>query len=75
MAVEDAGPGVPVELRERLFEPFHRESTNYGGNGLGLSIVRRILEGLGGRIALLDADPGPGLRVVVSLPADSPRAP
>lgn len=54
LAVEDAGPGVPEALRERIFEPF--ETTRTGGSGLGLSIVREVAHGHGGTVRLR---PGP----------------
>lgn len=72
LIVEDEGPGIPPEERERVFEPFYRledsRSRESGGTGLGLTIVRRIVERHGGRIALGDSPRG-GLLVRVSLPA------
>lgn len=71
LVVEDDGPGVPPDEREALFEPFHRlegsRSRATGGAGLGLAIVRMLLEAHGGRIVLGDA-PGGGLSVRISLP-------
>jgi signal transduction histidine kinase len=40
--VEDDGPGIPAELRERLFDPFF--TTRPGGSGLGLAVVQRAVE-------------------------------
>src|SRR6185312_12763827 len=69
LAVEDDGPGVPEELRERIFERFVRGDGERGGSsGLGLSIVRAVAESHGGRVDLEDADPG--ARFVVHLPAE-----
>jgi C4-dicarboxylate-specific signal transduction histidine kinase len=48
IAVADTGPGIPPEVRERLFEPF--VSTRPGGIGLGLSICRSLVKAHGGRI-------------------------
>ena len=70
LAVQDAGPGVPEELRERVFDRFVRgeESRNRatGGFGIGLSLCRRIAEGRGGRIWV--ADSPEGARFEVDLP-------
>lgn len=70
LAVEDRGPGVPPELREQIFEPFYRlpgASEKEGGVGLGLSLVRTIVERHGGSVHCEDR-PGGGARFVVSLP-------
>jgi signal transduction histidine kinase len=55
-AVRDRGPGVPAAERARIFEPFH--TTNVRGTGLGLAVVRRIVELHGGRIEVSDAPSG-----------------
>jgi two-component system OmpR family sensor kinase len=66
--IEDTGPGIPLEERERVFDPFHRIiGTDEFGSGLGLSIVKAIVERLGGDIAL-GSSPAGGLAVVVTLP-------
>ena len=70
LAVHDAGPGVPEELRERIFDRFVRgeESRNRatGGFGIGLSLCRRIAEGRGGTIDLVPSERG--ARFEVDLP-------
>lgn len=69
--VDDHGPGVPAALRERIFEPFYRlpgASEREGGVGLGLALVRTIVERHGGEVRCEDR-PGGGARFVVSLPA------
>ena len=61
LEVEDTGPGIPKEERERVFDRFFRgEDAPSGGAGLGLAIVRRIAQRHGARVELLDA-PGGGL--------------
>jgi len=70
LAVEDKGPGVPPELRERIFEPFYRlpgASEREGGVGLGLSLVRTIAERHGGGVRC-EERPGGGARFVLRLP-------
>lgn len=71
--VEDNGPGVPVELRQKVLEPFFkadaaRTANERGGFGLGLSIVNDIVRSHGGTMRLLDANPS-GLIVSIELPA------
>ncbi|HVX39358.1 MAG TPA: ATP-binding protein [Gemmatimonadaceae bacterium] len=65
ISVVDAGPGVPAEDRERIFERFVRleptrdpDSPRPSGAGLGLAISRRIAEAHGGALALVDSRPG-----------------
>ncbi len=65
IAVTDGGPGVPADLRERIFEPFF--STRDGGTGLGLAVARQIVAAHGGSIAVDDAAGG-GARFRVRLP-------
>ncbi|MFI5302035.1 MAG: ATP-binding protein, partial [Polyangiales bacterium] len=65
VAVEDNGPGIPAEQRERLFRPF---VSGAGGTGLGLTIARELSVALGGRIEL-DSEVGRGSRFELVLPA------
>jgi signal transduction histidine kinase len=74
LTVEDDGPGVPPELRDRLFERFVRGAGDRAGGsgsfGLGLSIVRAVAQGHGGSVELAAGGPGAtGARFVVRLPA------
>ena len=65
LTVTDDGPGVPPELRPRIFEPFVTSRTSRG-TGLGLATCRRVVEQAGGRI---DLDSAPGrTRFLVELP-------
>lgn len=66
LQVQDSGPGVPANMRERLFERFFRLGEGQGA-GLGLSIVRRVVELHQGSISLEDSPLG-GLQVSVRLP-------
>jgi signal transduction histidine kinase len=66
VAVEDTGPGIPPELRERLFRPF--VSRTGGGTGLGLAIAKELSVMLGGRIDLR-SEVGKGSRFELVLPA------
>jgi two-component system sensor histidine kinase TctE len=72
LVVEDDGPGIPVDQRERILEPFQRLPASPGnGAGLGLAIVSEIVRGHGGRLELLDGARGRGLRVEVELPVST----
>ncbi|SDH79940.1 two-component system, OmpR family, sensor histidine kinase QseC [Pseudomonas benzenivorans] len=66
LRIQDSGPGVPAEQRQRLFERFYRLGEGQGA-GLGLSIVQRVVELHRGRIELGDSPLG-GLEVCVHLP-------
>ncbi len=69
LVVRDDGPGVPLELREQIFERFVRGGGDRGGSsGLGLAIVRAVAESHGGTVILQEPDAGPGAGFVVSLP-------
>ncbi len=68
--VNDQGPGVPADQRERIFEPFYRlpgASERDGGVGLGLALVKSIAERHGGSVRCED-NPGGGASFVVELP-------
>jgi signal transduction histidine kinase len=70
LLVEDDGPGIPPEQRERLFERFYRvEGSRASGSGLGLAIARELAEAMGGAVAL---ESGPG-RTLFSLVLPAPR--
>ncbi|MBS3678251.1 sensor histidine kinase [Klebsiella quasipneumoniae] len=70
LEVEDNGPGILPENRQRVFDPFYRiEGSEQSGSGLGLSIVQTTVTRLGGEILLLNAVNYPtGLYVKVLLP-------
>lgn len=64
--VDDTGPGVPKEARERIFEEFgHVDATDasrFGGAGLGLAVVRKLAGAMGGTVTVGDRPDGPGAR-------------
>ena len=72
LAVDDAGPGVAADERERIFERFHRGSVGSSpgaakGTGLGLSLVAESVRAMGGTVRVTDSPDG-GARFVVELP-------
>ncbi len=69
LGVNDDGPGIPEEWRERIFEPYARRETRTArGSGIGLFAARRLAESMGGHVWCEPAMSG-GARFVVSLPA------
>ncbi len=74
VSVRDRGIGIPAAEQVRIFEPFYRApdatSAQIHGAGLGLSLVKRIVEAHGGRITVR-SEPGQGSEFVVQLPAAS----
>jgi signal transduction histidine kinase len=73
VAIADTGPGIPEAERKNVFRRFYRleSSRSTPGSGLGLSLVAAVAALHGADIALTDNHPG--LRVLLSLPADSAR--
>ncbi|MBC7843444.1 MAG: PAS domain-containing protein [Gemmatimonadaceae bacterium] len=70
LRVSDQGEGVPLDLRESIFEPFvstKASQLSTGGMGLGLSLVRRALDASGGSIDVIDAEGG-GAEFVARIP-------
>lgn len=67
--VEDNGIGIPPEARERIFEIFVRihSASEYAGTGIGLSIVRKAVERMGGEVGV-ESEPGRGSRFWIQLP-------
>jgi signal transduction histidine kinase len=62
LTVRDQGPAVPLEDRERIFQPFERaqRTARLGGLGLGLFISRQIAQLHGGNVSLVESVPGKG---------------
>jgi len=73
LTVEDQGIGIPVEDQEHLFERFFRAGNtgDIHGTGLGLALVRQVVERHGGSVTLASAA-GEGTRVTVTLPVETP---
>ncbi len=73
ISIEDDGPGVPENERERVMRPFYRIDKSRqmadGSVGLGLSIVQDIVNSHGGTIKLTDNPKGKGLKVILNFPA------
>ena len=77
VSVEDQGPGLTAEQRERMFERFVRltlPGKEYPGSGLGLAICRSIVMLHGGRISATPGPEGRGLRVTTEIPTPSATA-
>ncbi len=64
----DAGPGIPPQLREKVFQRFWRGESSTEGAGLGLSIVRRIMDTLKGTVSVTDSPEG-GAQFTLQFPA------
>ena len=73
LVVEDNGPGVPADLKDKIFAPYFTTKQAKGGTGLGLAIVHRIVSDHGGRITISDA-PEHGARFTIELPLRSGTA-
>lgn len=72
LRIQDTGPGIPLELRDKVFNPFF--TTKSKGSGLGLSIGQRIVEEQGGTM-YVEASSGPGAIVVIDFPLDPAPSP
>jgi signal transduction histidine kinase len=66
ISVADTGPGIPPERRERIFERF-AQGNGAGAAGLGLAIVRDVVQAHGGRI-FVESEPGHGSRFSLEIP-------
>jgi signal transduction histidine kinase len=72
ISIEDNGPGIPDEMKEAIFTRFHRGPTGARGKGLGLYIVKMLVEEYGGKVWAEDRVPGDhsrGARFVILMPA------
>lgn len=75
MFVQDNGIGIPQEYQHRLFNMFERihPELNYEGTGVGLAIVRKAVERMGGKLGV-ESQPGVGSKFWIQLPAATPTA-
>lgn len=73
LEVEDNGEGIPADARERVFEPFHRLRPRQTGTGLGLNLVKQVVERHHGRVVIMDAPDG-GVIMRVEFPAQNRAA-
>ena len=71
--IQDDGPGVPLDVRPRLFEPFVTTRPVGSGSGLGLYTARRVVELTGGAIELVAADVGAHFRVRLPIASQATR--
>jgi signal transduction histidine kinase len=65
LVIEDNGPGMPADVRERIFTPFF--TTKPRGSGLGLPVVHRAIDAHRG-VVLVDSSPGSGTRFTIIMP-------
>ncbi len=70
LQVDDNGPGIPSEMRDKLFTPYFTTKHAQGGTGLGLAIAHRIVSDHHGKISVGDSDSG-GARFTIELPIES----
>jgi signal transduction histidine kinase len=68
--IDDAGQGIPAGLAEKIWDPFF--TTKDKGTGLGLGIVKNIIEAHGGSICIANREPQ-GARVAIELPVRTPE--
>lgn len=76
ISVEDRGPGIPTNLREKVFDMFYMASDGdrkRGGTGMGLAICRGMIAAHAGTVNIVDSSDQVGTRVVIALPMNYPQ--
>jgi signal transduction histidine kinase len=66
LCFEDNGIGIPKQFHQRVFGMFQRASKNYEGTGIGLALVRKVTERMGGKVGF-ESEPGKGSRFLIEL--------
>ena len=66
--VSDTGPGIPADLRDRIFYPFFTTKTS--GSGIGLAMARKVVESHGGWLDV-ESEPGRGATFILKIPVMS----
>jgi two-component system sensor histidine kinase BaeS len=76
LTIEDGGPGVPAEALDKLFDKFYRvpgqQRTSRSGTGIGLAVVRGLVEAMGGRVKARPSELG-GLAIDIDVRAADSR--
>lgn len=67
VTISDSGPGVPLELKDKIFDPFY--TTKSGSTGIGLSLSHRIITDHGGSLDVLKSNLG-GAKFILKIPKE-----
>ena len=67
IAVEDAGPGIPIELQDKIFEPFYTTKNDATHAGLGATVSRQLVESWAGSLSAECRDRVSGAKLLVRL--------
>jgi signal transduction histidine kinase len=69
--VEDTGVGIPADLVSKIFDPYEQAHHGRGGSGVGLTVVRTLVEAHGGRV-WVESEEGRGSCFTFTLPVGAP---